>query len=150
MRPFHRPTRSQLHDLVSTSRPFVSRHLLLPASRLRRAGREFAGQPVPAAFLSLVLVIGLTLGLLTSAQPTPVVAQSPDRLVLAFYYNWFGPNDWKAGKLVDAPQSPYTSSDRGVMGRHIDQAKGAGIDALLVNWYGPATENNQTETNLRA
>jgi hypothetical protein len=36
------------------------------------------------------------------------------------------------------------------MGRQIDQAKSAGIDAFLVNWYGPATENNQTETNLCA
>ncbi len=41
-------------------------------------------------------------------------------------------------------------SDRGVMGRHIDQAKSAGIDAFVVSWYGPRVENNQTETNLRA
>jgi Glycosyl hydrolase family 99 len=94
------------------------------------------------------MVTALSLVLSASAQPMPVVASSPDRLVLAFYYNWFGPNDWQPGKLVDAPKAPYTSSDRGVMGRHIDQAKAAGIDALLVNWYGPATQNNQTETNL--
>ena len=33
--------------------------------------------------------------------------------------------------------------------RHIDQAKSAGIDALVVNWWGPQ-DDNQTETNLRA
>ena len=40
--------------------------------------------------------------------------------------------------------------DRGVMARHIDQAKAAGIDAFVVSWYGPQVENNQTETNFRA
>ncbi len=36
------------------------------------------------------------------------------------------------------------------MARHIDQAKGAGIDALGHLVVRPATKNNQTETNLRA
>lgn len=31
----------------------------------------------------------------------------------------------------DLPAEPYVSCDRAVMGRHIDQAKSAGIDALL-------------------
>jgi hypothetical protein len=86
--------------------------------------------------------------LLTVLAPLPAAAQAPDRLVLAFYYNWFDENSWKSG-VPDVPTAPYVSRDRGVMGRHIDQAKGAGIDALLVNWYGPRVENNQTETNLR-
>jgi hypothetical protein len=150
MRPFHRPTGSRPRDLVSVSHLFVTRHLPPRKSDFWPANWFPAGQPASATFLSLVLVTGLTVILLASAQPMPVVAQGPDRLVLAFYYNWFGPNDWKPGKLVDAPQAPYTSSDRGAMGRHIDQAKAAGIDALLVNWYGPAAENNQTETNLCA
>lgn len=150
MRLFHRPAGSRSRGLVSASHLFVTRHLLSPGSGFWRANPLSAGQSVSAAFLSLVLVTGFTLVLLASAQPMPVVAQSPERLVLAFYYNWFGPNDWQPGKLVDAPQAPYTSSDRGAMGRHIDQAKAAGIDALLVNWYGPAAENNQTETNLCA
>lgn len=77
-------------------------------------------------------------------------AQSPERLVLAFYYTWFDENSWAPNKVPDIPQEPYASRDRGAMGRHIDQAKGAGIDAFVVSWYGPRTENNQTETNLRA
>jgi hypothetical protein len=35
------------------------------------------------------------------------------------------------------------------MGRHIDQARAAGIDAFLVAWYGPGGDN-QTEPNLSA
>lgn len=80
----------------------------------------------------------------------PAAAQSPDRLVLAFYYTWFDENSWSSGKLPDQPLIPYVSRDRGVMARHIEQAKAAGIDAFVVSWYGPRIENNQTETNFRA
>jgi hypothetical protein len=80
----------------------------------------------------------------------PAAAQSPDRLVLAFYYNWFDENSWAPGRVPDLPREPYVSRDRGAMSRQIDQAKAAGIDAFVVSWYGPSTANNQTETNLRA
>jgi hypothetical protein len=69
---------------------------------------------------------------------------------LAFYYTWFDENSWQSSKVPDVPSELYVSRDRGVMGRHIDQAKAAGIDAFVVSWYGPRTENNQTETNFRA
>jgi hypothetical protein len=91
----------------------------------------------------LLLLLGLIL-------PAPALAQSPDRLVLAFYYTWFDANTWSNGRLSDLPAELYASSDRGAMARHIDQAKAAGIDAFVVSWYGPQVENNQTETNLRA
>jgi hypothetical protein len=94
------------------------------------------------------LVVGL-IALAVVFSPLPASAQAPERLVLAFYYNWFDENSWAPGKVPDVPAEPYASRDRGVMGRHIDQAKGAGIDAFVVSWYGPRVENNQTETNLR-
>lgn len=84
-----------------------------------------------------------------SPLPAPVRAQAPERLVLAFYYNWFDENSWAANRVPDVPAQPYVSRDRAVMGRQIDQAKSAGIDAFVVSWYGPRVENNQTETNLR-
>ncbi len=84
------------------------------------------------------------------AMGGPAAAQNPERLVLAFYYTWFDENSWNPGGLPDLPSQPYISRDRGVMARHIDQAKGAGIDALVVSWYGPRVDNNQTEANFRA
>ena len=70
--------------------------------------------------------------------------------MLAFYYTWFDANTWNNGRMSDLPAELYASADRGVMARHIEQAKAAGIDAFVVSWYGPQVENNQTETNLRA
>jgi hypothetical protein len=96
-----------------------------------------------------MLAAGLLWGQTTS---TPVVhAQSSgDPLVLAFYYPWFDENAWTYDRLSDLPAETYTSRDRGAMGRHIEQAKAAGIDAFLVAWYGPGGESNQTEPNLVA
>jgi hypothetical protein len=88
---------------------------------------------------------------LLAVAVTPAHAQSTgDPLVLAFYYPWYDESTWSYDKLSDLPAEPYVSRDRGVMGRQIDQAKAAGIDALLVAWYGPGGGPNQTETNLAA
>lgn len=80
---------------------------------------------------------------------TPARQSSSDLLVLAFYYTWFDENTWSYDRLSDLPVQSYVSRDRGAMGRHIDQAKAAGIDAFLVAWYGPGGDN-QTEPNLTA
>jgi hypothetical protein len=83
-------------------------------------------------------------------QAAPPAQSSSDPLVLAFYYTWFDEATWTHDRLSDLPAEPYVSRDRGVMGRHIDQAKAAGIDAFLVAWYGPSGDSNQTEPNLTA
>lgn len=87
-----------------------------------------------------------------SAAPRPrAAAQSASApLVVAFYYAWYDENSWSDDQLSDLPVTTYVSRDRGAMGRHIDQAKAAGIDAFLVAWYGPGGETNQTEANLAA
>lgn len=71
------------------------------------------------------------------------------RQVFAFYYTWFDETSWSGDKLSDLPSQPYVSRERATIGRHIEEAKRAGIDGFLVAWYGPAVENNQTESNLR-
>ncbi len=96
-------------------------------------------------WLAAVLAFGALFALAPLAR-----GQAPERLVLAFYYTWFDENSWSPQRVPDVPQQPYVSRDRSVMGRHIDQAKAAGIDAFVVSWYGPRVEDNQTETNLRA
>jgi hypothetical protein len=76
----------------------------------------------------------------------PVRAEG-GRLVLAFYYTWFDQNTWNSGTVPDVPSQPYNSDDHAVMARHIDQAKNAGIDAFVLNWWGT---RNRTEKNLKA
>lgn len=99
--------------------------------------------------LTLVL-LALLLLFSTLANPTIASAQSAsDPLVLAFFYIWFGQNTWTQGTTSDLPLEPYNSSDRAVMGRQIDQAKAAGIDAFVVAWYGPGG-GNPTESTLAA
>ena len=107
----------------------------------RGAGRLRWTRPIALFFVLLLAAGGL---------PAAARAQSPDRLVLAFYYTWFDEQSWGPGRVPDRPLQPYVSRDRGVMGRQIDQAKSAGINAFVVSWYGPRVENNQTETNFRA
>lgn len=101
----------------------------------------------------LVGVLGCYLASQTAVYAAPPAAphaqSSGDRLVVAFYYTWFDENTWSYDRLSDLPAQTYVSRDRGVMGRHIDQAKAAGIDAFLVAWYGPGG-GNPTETNLTA
>jgi hypothetical protein len=69
--------------------------------------------------------------------------------VVAFYYAWYGLDQWAPGKVSDTPAVPYASKDRDTIVRHVDQARGAGIDAFAMAWYGPAVQNNQTENNFR-
>jgi len=91
----------------------------------------------------------------STATPQPAIAppgSSPpsEALAVAFYYAWFGFDQWTPDKVSDIPTVPYKSSDRDTIIRHVEQAQGAGIDAFAVAWYGPQTRNNQTETNFRA
>lgn len=101
----------------------------------------------------LLLVAMVALGLWTTrsrAAAMPAAQSGASPLVLAFYYTWFDENTWTYDKLPDLPAQTYVSRDRGVMGRHIEQAQAAGIDAFLVAWYGPGGDTNQTEPNLAA
>ncbi len=101
----------------------------------------------------LLLTVLALIGMLTAhskAEAGPHAQTVSDPLVLAFYYSWFDATTWSYDKLSDLPATPYESRDRGVMARHIEQAQAAGIDALLVAWYGPYGDSNQTEPNLTA
>ncbi|MBW7883696.1 MAG: hypothetical protein H3C34_13875, partial [Caldilineaceae bacterium] len=95
--------------------------------------------------LLLLLLVALLSVLLQPARPAssaplerPALQSTSDPLVLALYYSWFDEQSWSPATLSDLPAEPYASRDRGVMGRHIDQAKAAGIDAFVVAWYGPS------------
>jgi hypothetical protein len=84
--------------------------------------------------------------MLPAARAATPVSAGDERLVLAFYYAWYDQKTWTGGRVPDVPQTPYNSSDRDAMARQVDQAKGAGIDAFVLNWWG---KGNQTEKNLK-
>jgi hypothetical protein len=69
-----------------------------------------------------------------------------EKLVWAFYYPYYDVTSWNSKWLRDHPAVRYSSSDRKLIERHIDQAKSAGIDGFLVSWWGP---NHRTDKNLR-
>jgi hypothetical protein len=99
------------------------------------------------------LPLALLLGALAWAPglaPAPgASAQSPERLVLAFYYTWYGADLWDNGRTSDVAAQPYHSTDPAAITRHVDQARAAGIDAFVASWYGPdGGANNQTQSNF--
>jgi hypothetical protein len=97
----------------------------------------------------MLLLAGFLIGAILlpgAGQPQPAQADT-ERLVLAFYYAWYDKKTWNSDQVSDIPLSPYASSDREAMARHIKQARTAGIDAFVLNWWGMG---NPTEKNLKA
>ena len=92
--------------------------------------------------LPILLILFTTLCFL----PPPSVRAARPPLVLAFYYDWYDSNTWKPDRVPDMPAAPYNSNDPGAMARQIQQARGAGIDAFVVSWWGAG---NPTDDNFK-
>ncbi len=105
-------------------------------------GRGLGEQRSAAGRIFVLLLVCLLL-----LGGTSVQAQG-ERLVVAFYYAWFDWTTWEK-PLSDQPITPYLSADPATIERHVQLARQAGLDALILDWYGPQVENNQTETNMR-
>jgi hypothetical protein len=119
---------------------FSSSHMPTPLSHV----------PLVRLALSLVIVMKkLLITLLCLLGNVSFTYAAPNRLLLVFYYPWYGMDIWNDPVVSDRPLEPYASSQPAAMVRHIAQAQSAHVDAFVSAWYGPQIANNQTETNLQ-
>jgi hypothetical protein len=96
--------------------------------------------------LMIALQIVALFGMCVPARPAQAQSSAP---VLAFYYTWYSSDTWSGGKTSDVAAQPYNSTDPAAIARHVDQARGAGIDGFIASWYGPdGGVNNQTQSNF--
>jgi len=86
--------------------------------------------------------------LLTANGPLEVRRPATSKMIWAFYYPWYQMGDWTSSYLRDRPATPYASSDREALSRHVEQAKAAGIDGFVVSWWGPGSYTDQNFAQL--
>ncbi len=74
--------------------------------------------------------------------------------VVAFYYPWYGGN-WHWNDRESTARTPskpllgyYQSVDEAVVSEHIAFAKQAGLDALIVSWWGQCTRSDTVMQSL--
>jgi hypothetical protein len=77
--------------------------------------------------------------LLLSLLPSRPSQAQTSKEVWAFYLGFWAMDSWAASAavLTDEPLSRYDSRDGQTLRTQITQAKGAGIDAFIVSWFGP-------------
>jgi murein DD-endopeptidase MepM/ murein hydrolase activator NlpD len=73
-------------------------------------------------------------------NPVPTPPGPSSRLVLAFFYPWFGPGIWDSQQMSDSPIQPYDSSDPADLERQVHEAQGAGVDGFISSWTGQDQE----------
>lgn len=89
------------------------------------------------------LLASAILGGALALVPTPVRPASLDHPVLAYYYVWWDPDVFS--RTLFQPTQAYNSDDQGTIQHHVDEAKSAGIDGFIVDWYG---DGDRTDSNF--
>jgi len=90
--------------------------------------------------LALGLLLGGALAAHTPVQAAPGHAGGGPKLLLAFYYMWYGPTSFGNSQMSDAPAAPYISDHPDVIERQVTEAQGAGIDAFVSSWQGVGSD----------
>jgi hypothetical protein len=89
------------------------------------------------------LLVAMAAALLVAPVGPAARAQGGERVLVALYYPWFSPHNFGPGLTSDTPAEPYESDDPAAIGRQIEQAKAAGLDAFVVAWNGPGDRTDQ-------
>src|SRR5438552_3437762 len=97
---------------------------------------RFAQAALAVLLVSLLAFPGMQASSVASAQ------QAGPKLVLAFYYMWYGPDAFSLDRMNDIPVKPYISDHSDVIERQVSEAKSAGIDAFISSWTGTGTETD--------
>jgi hypothetical protein len=95
------------------------------------------GRRYPLALLTLILTLAAFGG--GHSGTSVIVKAAGEKLVLAFYYPWYGPGAFDGGQMPDRPVEAYISDHQDVIERQVKEAQGAGIDAFISSWQGTGT-----------
>src|SRR5215472_12492928 len=101
-----------------------------------RASFGHIGRP---CFLLVTAALALWVALVPSVAHPADLAHP----VLAYYYAWWNPDIFD--RTLFQPAEPYNSDDLGVMQRHVNQAKSAGVDGFILDWLG---DGDRTDANF--
>jgi hypothetical protein len=122
------------------------RHILL-AYHKGNINSKSSNRRVARLLLALMLLLPVLALRYEDTHASPP-QQANSKLVLAFYYMWFSPENFKSGQMSDTPVTPYNSSDPAVIERQVREAKGAGIDGFIAAWTGTGTDTDKNFAKL--
>ncbi len=108
--------------------------------------RRFGRGPIWLAICCILLAFMASVPVHSYAVVSGTVAG--EKLVLAFYYMWYGPADFAGGKMADLPLTAYSSDKNDVIQQQVSQARGAGIDAFVASWTGAGTDTDANFSKL--
>ncbi|MFL5734487.1 MAG: endo-1,3-alpha-glucanase family glycosylhydrolase [Chloroflexia bacterium] len=97
---------------------------------------------ISVAAMALMLAAPLLAGAAAPRALAGPSRQPGDKLVMAFYYMWYGPDEFNRGMNPDRPVAPYISDHQDVIDRQVSEAKQGGIDAFVSSWTGTGTETD--------
>lgn len=116
---------------------------------------------MPAGELIRLVVLALwSMGAPLRDAPMPERVPAVEPMTLAFYYPWYGSPDGPSGgwvhwegvdtearTIASSPNypllGPYDSLDPAVIARHMEWIRGAGMDGLIVSWWGTGTHEDR-------
>lgn len=80
-----------------------------------------------------------------STEQSRLATPGGERLVLALFFPWYEADDWASGKMSDRPAVLYDSRHEADLRRQVDQARAAGLDGFISDWF---YEGHKTDSSF--